>query len=147
MAPVRAIRTTMTASLAMTSAARKYLYALNCRHQRWHRWRPSTGSCNSTCSISRSIASIVEIGGASSAVGVFIHTESVPLMDWIPEKHARETVWMSASWMHLSPPRMVCYVRRVYSFEVDIANQKFQFSRCITSAISRMESAMKNSLL
>lgn len=28
-------------------------------------------------------------------------------------KHARETIWMSASWLHLSPPRMNCYVHSV----------------------------------
>ncbi|KAJ7627821.1 hypothetical protein DFH06DRAFT_1227252 [Mycena polygramma] len=27
--------------------------------------------------------------------------------------HARETVWMKASWMHLDPPRMVCYVHHL----------------------------------
>ncbi|KAF8990595.1 hypothetical protein BDZ89DRAFT_974248 [Hymenopellis radicata] len=30
------------------------------------------------------------------------------------KKHARETVWMTASRMHLSPPRMVCYVHNIY---------------------------------
>ncbi|KAF9015927.1 hypothetical protein BDZ89DRAFT_962340 [Hymenopellis radicata] len=29
------------------------------------------------------------------------------------KKQARETVWMTASWMHLSPPRMVCYVHNI----------------------------------
>ncbi|KAJ7170998.1 hypothetical protein C8R46DRAFT_1087429 [Mycena filopes] len=29
------------------------------------------------------------------------------------KKHARETVWMNASWMHLTPPRMVCYVHNI----------------------------------
>ncbi|KAJ7083614.1 hypothetical protein B0H15DRAFT_784850 [Mycena belliarum] len=28
-------------------------------------------------------------------------------------KHARETYWMPNSWMHLSPPRVCCYVHNV----------------------------------